>query len=316
MEKVSVIVPIYNLEDYIYRCVISIINQTYKNIEIILVDDGSKDDSPKIIDGLALTDTRIKVVHISNGGVSNARKTGLRHSTGDWIMFVDGDDYLPLKAIESLAKHTDKYKLIIGASLKIRPKRTTTRIWGNGEISQKKYVKDLIYYKMSASPCSKLFHSSLLNSKDFDFPKNITVGEDLLMNISVGLKTDSVYAINDIVYNYIVRENSASKSHVPSHEYEYNKSSYIKKLLNDSDLFTKQEKELIYNLSIWRKIYVDTTKHSLRKGISVENYIYDECRKLTKKIGIKYIMKVYGKKYVLFCLLLNSKSLLELVYKK
>ena len=95
-EKISVIVPIYNVEDYLHRCVDSIINQTYTNLEIILVDDGSPDNCLKICDEYAKKDSRIKVVHKKNGGLSDARNAGLEIATGEYIGFVDSDDYISL----------------------------------------------------------------------------------------------------------------------------------------------------------------------------------------------------------------------------
>lgn len=94
MKKVSVIVPIYKVEKYLRRCVDSIINQEYKDLEIILVDDGSPDNCPKICDEYAQKDARIKVVHKENGGLSSARNAGLMVASGDWITFIDSDDYI------------------------------------------------------------------------------------------------------------------------------------------------------------------------------------------------------------------------------
>lgn len=99
---ISVIVPIYKVEDYLCRCVESIINQTYRNLEIILVDDGSPDNCPKMCDDYALKDNRIKVVHKENGGLSDARNAGMEVATGEYISFVDSDDYISLDFFESL----------------------------------------------------------------------------------------------------------------------------------------------------------------------------------------------------------------------
>lgn len=98
--KVSIIVPIYNVQKYIYKCIDSILSQTYKNLEIILVDDGSPDNCGKICDEYASKDNRIIVVHTKNGGLSAARNVGLNKSTGNFIIFVDSDDYLENSAIE------------------------------------------------------------------------------------------------------------------------------------------------------------------------------------------------------------------------
>lgn len=99
---ISVIVPIYNVEDYLDRCVDSIINQTYKNLEIILVDDGSPDNCPQMCDDYAKKDSRIKVVHKENGGLSDARNAGMKVATGEYVSFIDSDDYISLDFYEIL----------------------------------------------------------------------------------------------------------------------------------------------------------------------------------------------------------------------
>lgn len=103
-ETISVIVPVYNVADYLEECVISIINQTYKNLEIILVDDGSTDNSSKICDDFSKKDTRIKVIHKENGGISKARNAGIEIATGDYIAFMDSDDCIKETFIEELYK--------------------------------------------------------------------------------------------------------------------------------------------------------------------------------------------------------------------
>ncbi|MCH5320896.1 MAG: glycosyltransferase, partial [Eubacterium sp.] len=93
-QKVSIIVPVYNVEKYLNRCVESIVKQTYTNLEIILVDDGSPDNCPAMCDAWAERDSRIKVIHKENGGVSSARNIGIDNADGDYISFVDSDDYV------------------------------------------------------------------------------------------------------------------------------------------------------------------------------------------------------------------------------
>ena len=101
-ELISVIVPIYNVEKYLERCLDSIIKQTYKNLDIILVDDGSIDNSTKICDEYVKKDSRIKVIHKENGGLSDARNVGIDNSDGKYICFIDSDDYIELDMIENL----------------------------------------------------------------------------------------------------------------------------------------------------------------------------------------------------------------------
>ena len=126
MDKVSIVVPVYNVEDCLSYCVESLRQQTYKNIEIILVDDGSTDSSGEICDQYAREDERIKVLHIDNGGQSRARNIGVQASSSDWIMFLDSDDYYDLKAVEYLVALRDKYvvDLIVTSIVEVRNYQT------------------------------------------------------------------------------------------------------------------------------------------------------------------------------------------------
>ena len=108
-EKISVIVPIYNVEKYLRKCLNSIISQTYKNIEIILVDDGSTDSSGKIIDEFKINDNRILVIHKQNGGLSDARNEGIKKASGKYIAFIDSDDFINEMMLEMLIKNIEKY---------------------------------------------------------------------------------------------------------------------------------------------------------------------------------------------------------------
>ena len=109
MEKISVIIPVYGVENYLDRCVKSVVNQTYKNLEIILVDDGSPDNCPRMCDEWALRDHRIRTVHRENGGQSCARNTGLSVATGDYIAFIDSDDWIVEDTYEYCLKLIHRY---------------------------------------------------------------------------------------------------------------------------------------------------------------------------------------------------------------
>ena len=126
MDKVSIVVPVYNVEDCLSYCVDSLRQQTYKNIEIILVDDGSTDHSGEICDQYAQEDERIKVLHIENGGQSRARNIGVQAASSDWIMFLDSDDYYDLKAVEYLVALRDKYAvdLVVTSIVEVRTYQT------------------------------------------------------------------------------------------------------------------------------------------------------------------------------------------------
>lgn len=108
MKKVSIILPIYNVEKYLEKCVNSVINQTYQNIEVILVDDGSKDSSGRICDELVESDNRIKVIHKKNGGLASARNAGYEVATGEYIMYIDSDDVIKNDIAEKCVSAMEK----------------------------------------------------------------------------------------------------------------------------------------------------------------------------------------------------------------
>lgn len=108
MNKVSIILPIYNVEKYLEKCVNSVINQTYQNIEIILVDDGSKDSSGRICDELVESDNRIKVIHKKNGGLASARNAGYEVATGEYLMYIDSDDVIKNDIAEKCVSAMEK----------------------------------------------------------------------------------------------------------------------------------------------------------------------------------------------------------------
>ncbi len=164
--KISVIVPIYNVELYLEKCVNSIVNQTYKNIEIILVDDGSSDSSGRISDELSLSDNRIKVVHKKNGGLSDARNTGISISTGDLLCFIDSDDYIENDMIELLYKNLINFNADISVCSYIMEYKNKNVIIANGN-EIKVYNKEealknsLLVNDIGMISCNKLFKKEL-----------------------------------------------------------------------------------------------------------------------------------------------------------
>ena len=111
--EISVIVPVYNVEKYLCQCVESILSQTYRNFELLLIDDGSKDNSGNICDEYAKNDPRIRVLHVENGGASYARNIGLNIAVGDWVTFVDADDWVSSNYLEELVKDVDSDDMLI-----------------------------------------------------------------------------------------------------------------------------------------------------------------------------------------------------------
>ncbi len=215
--KVSVIIPIYKVEKYLKGCIQSVLNQTYKNLEIILVDDGSPDLCPAICDRYKECDKRIVVVHKENGGLSDARNAGLDVATGDYYTFLDGDDTLEPNAIENLitAAIENSSKITM---MKLRVVKEGEVVAQTNEeepicgewITNQEFLKKICTYKGSCSFCDKLFAKDLFEK--YRFRVGIT-NEDLLLLGTMLIENDyDVYCIDYYGYNYLQRAQSITKS--------------------------------------------------------------------------------------------------------
>ena len=229
MIYISVIIPVYNSEKTIVRCVNSVCAQTYENIEVILVDDGSKDKSAELCDTLAQKDNRITVIHKKNGGVSTARNSGIEFAKGQYILFVDSDDMIP----------NDYCECVIGAQKKWGE---NAFIWtgvdiisDNGAVPAKSIKYSTAEYdairrsdvlKLSAksllnSPCNKLYHTNIVINNHLRMNERISIAEDLLFNLQYmdAIGEDPIVILNDVSY-YYVRNGQASL------DYGYKKNYY------------------------------------------------------------------------------------------
>lgn len=213
--KVSIIVPVYNVEEYLEETIESLVSQTLDNIEIIFVDDGSSDKSPDIIANYSRLYSNIVFLKQKNEGPGIARNKGLEIAKGDYISFVDSDDILPLDAIETMYNTAllEEADIILGASQSFNSKETwfigshlNNRVYEEGEKSLISNP-ELLY---SLGPCNKLYKSSVL--KNIRFPGNIHVTEDQPFVIEAYLKANKIYTVNKIIYKYRSRETETNPS--------------------------------------------------------------------------------------------------------
>ena len=215
-KKISIIVPVYNMEVYLNRCVDSILAQTYKNIEVILVDDGSKDSSPEICDQYASQDSRVKVIHKVNGGLSSARNAGLDVASGDYIGFVDSDDYISPEMYSLLATRLDECDADIANAKYVRvdeygnttPSKVTHT--SDEDICAVQFVRELMLHTGDVSVCTKLFRAELFHSARFPEGK---LNEDLLFMIDVFSNVNKVSFVDHIGYFYFTRSESISSGY-------------------------------------------------------------------------------------------------------
>lgn len=296
--KISIIVPVYNGESTIKRCIDSIINQTYKNIEIIIVNDGSIDNTKSICNEFERKYDFIKVINKKNQGVSEARNTGIDYSNGDYIIFVDGDDTINNNMCELLLSGISKERNLMpicGMRLIDENDNLIKSLKFNGisgedidrnNISKENYL--LIFkYELLNSPCNKLFFSEIIKSKDIRFDSELALGEDLIFVMDYIKYIDGFYIINEELYNYIKTANESLSIKVYRDMYDIQMKIFDKLLnpivmskYNDIDLGLIRD---VYYTTVWRSI-----RNLLRKS--------DE-------IGINFKIKEFIK------ILLDSKQM-------
>lgn len=208
MPKISVIVPVYNTEKYLHRCIDSILAQTFTDFELLLIDDGSKDNSGVICDEYAAKDSRVRVFHKENGGVSSARNQGLDNASGEWVFFVDSDDAIMDKTFEVVPK-VSNVELIITSYIAqnnnglnkytISPRNVVVC-----ETEKKTFIEKYINTNTIKAPWAKFFRRNIIC--DLRFDENISCGEDFLFVLTYLHKTFQIYLVNYCTYIYTIPE--------------------------------------------------------------------------------------------------------------
>lgn len=300
-ELISIIIPIFNMSKYLEKCIDSVINQTYKNLEIILIDDGSTDNSGEICDRYLQKDNRIKVVHQKNQGVSAARNEGLKHATGYYIGFVDPDDFIESKMYEIIINDIKENQCDIGiCGIRSKNEDDITlkedRKQENIVMNKKKFLNILIQDKMIAtSVWDKVFKSELIKEKRFNEKR--VVGEDfeLILEVINNKKIKAVYN-SSCLYNYLIREKSASRKQddkqaidilevndnllkIVQIEYPDLQDLVIERILKKENMILKK-----YRIS--QKI-----KEKIKIDIRIKEKIYFKSKYIPLKNKVKYILK-------------------------
>ncbi len=235
-DLVTVVVPIYNAEKYLDRCVLSIINQTYRNLEILLVDDGSPDNCPQICDDYAQKDSRIKVIHKENAGAGFARNTGIDYATGKYICFFDSDDYVELDAIEkcvAVAKKNAADMVLFGHDI-IRANETASKkqipcppkqLYTGKEVANVLLPMSLYNnlktgedWKVLLSPWNKLYSMDVIRKNKWRFVSERKLfSEDHYSLTELYGYLHRVYIMDCVLYHYTVNGTSLSNLYKPNH---------------------------------------------------------------------------------------------------
>lgn len=256
--KFSILVPIYNVEKYLEQCLDSLIGQTFRDFEIVLIDDGSKDNSGKICDAYQkkYDDMDISVLHKKNEGLISARRAGIKIAQGEYCVFCDSDDYLEKNALEKLnnllQKITDIDVILYNAYQVSEDKKDIffENIFKEGIIEDKTEIIDklLLTYEIN-SLCLKAVRTELIDKdKNYKELYACNYGEDLLQTMPIMLKAKKIYYLNETLYNYRVTSGMMKKynaNYYPSYKKVNNE---ISKLVSDSNLENYNEKISVHLL--------------------------------------------------------------------
>lgn len=309
-ELVSIIVPIYNVEKYLEECIESIISQTYKNIEIILVNDGSTDGSKKIVDEYASKYKFIKVIHKKNGGLSDARNCGIKNSNGEYICFVDSDDIVTNDYIETMYYNIKNYNTCIaacgmcnfyedGKKQEICFKNIKQLYVGE---DAHKYLNIMGYFNVSS--CNKLYKKELFDNIEFPVGKK---SEDWYIMYKLLDYAGSIYYSSDVKYLYRQRTGSITKSKKINYDAIFAAKEvidyYKEKKYNNAMPYAYQSLACVYmgayNVSV------------MQKNVEEMKHLYKEARSIRKKLTYKKISFI--KKIQLF-LFIHNASLYKIIY--
>ncbi len=306
---VSVVVPIYKAEAYLRDCVDSILHQTMRYIEVLLVDDGSPDGCGAICDEYVERDKRVRVFHRDNGGVSVARKVGVDNAIADWITFVDADDTLPATALADLCLYREKGNDII-----------------IGRFDDKEYSKEILTVEenrslalagtyIHCSLCARLIARHLFRGINFP-PPELPKGEDMLTNIQIAFANGKrVRLVSKKVYNYDMRQGSVIHSFQNSVEYEMKFAEYRNGII-PRDQWGRYDKEIVMNsLASFEDIY-----RTHRRNVWYGTPYYTDVMRMAKRCGyqipLSQRIKLRITNTVLLRLYVMGESFISYRYKR
>ena len=324
--KVSIIIPIYKVEQYIRRCIESALAQTYHNLEIILVDDGSPDNCPMICDEYARLDPRIIVIHKINGGLSDARNAGLEVFTGDYVYFFDGDDYIESNLIEialrnAAATSADlvifNYDRVDENDNLLSISNFKTGIYQIDDHNRVDYiVNKLAKYTIGWEAWNRLYKADIIRKYQLTFWDNkLIFAEDFGFSLNFALYVKKISCISDVLYHYLIRENSIMS--------QATKEPRLSASIALSKLMDEKIKEYFQNTVLYKEFPVlfysimyeqlrGATKDNYNKSIAAisdKDYFYRNLKRVTGKpfLVIRYFGFIRGMVVLLICICLITR---------
>lgn len=289
--EISILIPVYNVERYLSRCIESVLKQDFQDWEMILVDDGSPDKSGAICDEYAQKDARIKVIHKENGGLISARKEGFIHSRGKYLVFLDSDDTLTDGALGILYNNIIKgYDIVKGCVAKTNQKdeiiSTEHYRFSEGEIeSEEEITKRIFNGDIAPYLCGSIYRRDLFTTEIFEksIEANISFGEDWITNLLIARNTQKILCIRDIVYNYFVNNESITNSQVVSIKYIER----VEKVLQQEGILSKPF--LIKEIKIWYSL--NRINRFFIPEIGFKYKEYQKVKEIINDKNVRYIIK-------------------------
>ena len=282
-DLISVVIPIYNVQEFLPKCIDSVINQTYDNLEIILVDDGSPDDSGYICDKYKAKDSRIKVIHKKNGGLSDARNVGIENSNGKYICFVDSDDIIHKDFIKCQYENIVKTRSDISVCLfeqffeessikETEVENVETQEFDNNQLILKIFEKNNIHYICA---CTKLYKKSLFEDLRFDVGR---LHEDEFIVYKIFSRCKNAVFVKAPLYFYRARQGSITRT----------------------STFKEKNLDAFYSVESCYNFFVGTDYEQLALNRLINSIAYIYCgakRRVTEKHIFKFLLEQYKKYY-------------------
>lgn len=330
MVKVSIIVPVYNVEKYVERCLESLINQTYQNIEIIIVVDGATDNSLEICENYKERDSRIQIVIKQNQGLGLARNTGLEYITGKYVLFVDSDDYVDINLVKSVTELAEKNECDLVRFHNYRENLVTGKktvrktLLQEGIYLKDKINKELLYPIIGVLPeqtaenfvgmsvWRNLYSSSIIKNHELNFvSEREYISEDIIFNIKYLYLCNKVYVTNHPFYHYIVNENSLTA--------KYKDDRFDKEIIMYKEIL-----RLVDTLGVCKEEYLvreqrtfmDRSRMCMRSILDAKNLTYSQKRKKLKSICNNEELQLVISCYPVNKLPFNYKCIIKLIEHK
>ena len=316
--KVSIVIPVYNATKYLAKCLDSVINQSYKDIEIVLVNDGSTDNSGQICDSYAKKDKRIIVFHQNNTGVSIARNNGINNSHGEYVIFIDSDDLIHPEYIQKLVNNVNNDILPVCQIEKFQSEVSFLN-YNKEEVMEldKNHFVELCKMSLLNTPCCKLYDLDIIKKNKINFKPNLSLGEDLLFNLDYLKYINKIIVIKQKLYYYRKNEKSSLSSLYYANMFDIqillfdNYTNFFKKVIMDKNML------YIYDSSRFDMI-MEIVNNEFANGNVGFWQRYFSARKLLKKNELMTRIKdiAYPNKKLYYYLIRYKLLLLYRIVKK